>query len=103
MNIVKKLLPRLLLLVVLILLIVAFWSTFMTYLVGPIASVIWLFWRVLTSVNQGVYWFLIICLYIILLLQLIPSKSELKQNAIEKYPEQVAQVNSYEFMVLNVC
>jgi hypothetical protein len=90
MKIVKKLLPRLLLLVVLILLIVAFWSTFMTYLVGPIASVIWLFWRVLTSVNQGVYWFLIICLYIILLLQLI-LQVWLKQNANDKYPEQVAQ------------
>ena len=59
--------------VLLVILIVSFRSFLLTNIIEPIALLFWAFWRIITSVNQHVYWMALIVLCSMLFLRLFPS------------------------------
>lgn len=50
---------------------------FITYLIEPIARILWLVYRTFLTVNQEVYWGLLILTALVLILRLIPAKPEI--------------------------
>lgn len=59
-----------------------FWKTefLLTYLVEPIARVLWLFFRILRSVSQMTYWLLLIFSILPLIIHMLPETSEYSIN-----------------------
>jgi hypothetical protein len=44
-------------------------------LIEPIATLLWAAWRVITSVDQGIYWAALIAVYMILMILILPRAS----------------------------
>ena len=55
---------------------VSFRSFLMNYIIKPIALLFWAVWRILSSVNQNLYWIALIVICAILVIRLIPSEKE---------------------------
>jgi len=74
----KEQLRNVLVLAVFVLLGFYFWKTevLATYLVEPIARVLWLFIRILQSVDQDIYWFLLIFTILPLIIRMLPVTAE---------------------------
>lgn len=51
---------------------VVFRSFFMTNLVEPVAYLLWAIWGIVRSVNQNVYWVILIIVCLLLMIRLIP-------------------------------
>lgn len=52
---------------------IGFRSFFMTNIIEPIAILCWAVWRIVASVNQNIYWMILIFVCTLLLIRLIPS------------------------------
>jgi hypothetical protein len=72
MDRLKQSWPLLLFLGSLMSLAVGFRSFFMTNIIEPIAILCWAVWRIITSVNQTIYWMVLIFVCTLLLIRLIP-------------------------------
>jgi hypothetical protein len=57
----------------LIVLIATFRAFLLPYIIEPIALLFWAFWRVISSVDQNIYWILLIVICAILVFRIIPS------------------------------
>lgn len=68
----KKPLLVLLIFILLVSGIVVFRSFLMIYIIKPIALLCWAIWRIISSVNQNVYWIILIALCIIFMIRMIP-------------------------------
>jgi hypothetical protein len=55
---------------------VSFRSFLMNYIIEPIALLFWAVWRILSSVDQNLYWIVLIIICAILVIRLIPSEKE---------------------------
>jgi hypothetical protein len=53
----------------------------MAYFFEPLALVVWVFWRLLASVDQIIYWVALIVVCIILVVRLMPFGQEKKSNS----------------------
>lgn len=61
---------------------VDFRSFFMANIIEPIAVLCWAVWRIISSVNQNIYWMILIVICSILVIRLIPSgKAKLSNPA----------------------
>jgi len=74
-NLKKYILP-LLVLSLLASLIVFFRTFLMTSVIEPIALVCWAVWRAASSVNQNIYWIVLIAICLISILRLIPFEDD---------------------------
>lgn len=56
----------------------AFWTRtfFITYMIEPIARIFWLIYRTLLSVDQEIYWVLLILSALLLTIQMVPDRTE---------------------------
>ena len=54
-------------------LIIGFRSFLMINIIEPIATMLWIFWRIFYSVNQNIYWAFLIIFCIILVIRLVPA------------------------------
>ena len=66
-------------------LVIGFWSFLMTNIVEPVALLFWAVWRVVLSVDQNIYWAVLIVLCAILVIRLIPSENENNPNPAYHY------------------
>lgn len=64
----------------LIVLIATFRVFLLPYVIAPIALLFWAFWRVISSVDQTIYWILLIVTCALLVLRIIPSVREETPN-----------------------
>lgn len=72
----KKIVFPFLMLALLIGLFVIFRSFLMDYIIEPIALLFWAVWRIISSVDQNVYWIALIVFCAILVVRLIPSDKD---------------------------
>lgn len=80
--------PLLLFLGSLIGLAFGFRSFFLTNFIEPIAIVCWAVWRIVASVNQNIYWMILIFVCTLLLIRLIPSGKANSPNPAYTYRHQ---------------
>jgi type IV secretory pathway VirB3-like protein len=71
----KNILPFLIL-TLLTSLFVGFRSFLMDYIVEPIALLFWAVWRIISSVDQNLYWIALIVICTLLVIRLIPSEKD---------------------------
>lgn len=71
----KNVLPFLILLL-LVGLFIGFRSFLMSYIIEPIALLFWAVWRIISSVDQNLYWIVLIVICAILVIRMIPSEKE---------------------------
>jgi hypothetical protein len=71
----KNLLPFLIL-SLLVGFFVSFRSSLMNYIIEPIALLFWAVWRIISSVDQNLYWIALIVICAILVIRLIPSEKD---------------------------
>lgn len=64
---------------------VGFRSFFMTNIIEPIAVLCWALWRIIASVNQSIYWMILIVICLILVLRLVPVEKDNRPNPIYTY------------------
>ena len=76
----KKLVFPLLIVLFLIVLTATFRVFLLPYIIEPIALLFWAFWRVISSVDQTIYWILLIVIGAILVFRIIPSNREERLN-----------------------
>ena len=72
-NLIKKYLRPFLVLCLFLALVLWFRSFLMMNIIEPIAILLWAFWRIITSVNQNIYWMVLIVICLILVIRLVPS------------------------------
>ncbi len=87
------LLPRLFAAAALFALLILLRSVILDYIIGPAASVAWLIWRVLASVDQGTWWLLLVGLFLILPFTLIRSmrKDAWQEDSPKVSPDRLLQ------------
>lgn len=76
MDCFKKTLVPIIAIVLLAVLVVIFRSFFMTYIIQPIALLFWVAWRLLASVDQNIYWMILLAACLFLVIRLIPRESD---------------------------
>jgi hypothetical protein len=82
MNKTKKSLYLLLISLLIAGLVIVFRSFLMTTIIEPVALLIWLGWRILSSVDQGTYWIILILICTLLVIRLLAfSKDEASISA----------------------
>lgn len=59
---------------------VSFRSFVMNYIIEPIALLFWAVWRIISSVDQNLYWIVLIIICAILVIRLIPSEKDNAPN-----------------------
>jgi hypothetical protein len=77
----KRFAPRMLALLFLLSLTVGFRSFLMAYLIEPAALFFWVVWRIAASVDQNVYWALLIVLGFFPIIRLLQSASNLTHGS----------------------
>lgn len=60
-------------------------SFFMANIIEPIAVLFWGLWRIIASVNQSIYWSILILICLILVLRLVPIEKENLPNPAYTY------------------
>lgn len=74
------------LLMLLVILVASFRSFFMVTIIEPIAIVFWAAWRMVASVDQNVYWLVLILACSILVIRLIPTGNDRHLNQAYRDP-----------------
>lgn len=64
---------------------VGFRSFFMANIIEPIAVLFWAFWRIIISVNQNIYWMILIIICLMLVLRLVPIEKDSLPNPAYTY------------------
>lgn len=80
MDAFKKNIFPILILALLVGLLVGFRSFLMDYVVQPVALLFWAIWRIISSVDQNVYWIALIIFCTIFFIRLIPSEKDNSSN-----------------------
>ena len=75
MNRLRRYVPPFLILVILASLVVGFRSFLVTHIITPVVLLFWAAWRVVISVDQNIYWTLLIVFCAILAFRLIPARN----------------------------
>ncbi len=75
-NMIRKFLLSLLILFLFVSIVIIFRSFLMHYIIEPVALLIWLVWRIISSVDQNIYWIVLIVFCVIIFLRLIPPGNE---------------------------
>lgn len=57
-----------------------FRSFMITYIIGPIAMLVWALWRIVASVDQSIYWYLLLFIWAALAIRLIPFRRNTLPN-----------------------
>lgn len=65
-----------------VVLIATFRVFLLPYVIEPIALLFWAIWRIISSVDQNIYWFLLIMTCTILVFRIIPSMGEETPNPV---------------------
>ena len=72
----KKTILPFLMLALLVGLFISFRSFLMDYIIQPIALLLWAVWRIISSVDQNIYWIALIVFCTTLVIRLIPSEKD---------------------------
>jgi len=72
----KKFMLPTLLIVLFVILVVSFRSFFLANIIEPVALLLWALWHVISSVDQHIYWVVLIVMCSILAIRLLPSGIE---------------------------
>lgn len=75
MSRLRRYVPPFLILVILGSLVVGFRSFLVTHIITPVVLLFWAAWRVVISVDQNIYWILLIVFCAILVFRLIPTRN----------------------------
>ena len=78
----KKTIIPFLILMLLVVLLISFRSFLMDYVIEPIALLFWAIWRIISSVDQIVYWVVLIVFCAFLIIRLIPSEKDNSSNPV---------------------
>jgi hypothetical protein len=81
----KKYIPPFAILVLLVSLTVIYRSFLMVYVVEPVAVLFWIIWRTVTSVDQKLYWIVLIVFCAILLFRFITSEKNTAPTSAYNY------------------
>jgi len=95
MDRIKKYLLPLFILLLFVSLVVIFRSSLLTNIVEPVVLILWLFWRILSSVDQSIYWVVLIIFSSILVIRIIPYRKEQPSNT--AYDYSYTPVNRVEY------
>lgn len=85
MDRIKKYVLPFLILFLLVSLIVIFRSFLMAYIFEPVALLCWVVWRIVSGVDQNIYWIVLIVICIILVIRLIFYKNDKPPNSAYNY------------------
>lgn len=94
MDKIKSYLLPVLILSLIVGLAIGFRSFLMANIIEPVAVLFWLIWRTIASVDQSIYWTILIILCSILVIRLIPTEKENAQNP--KYEYKYKSINRVE-------
>jgi hypothetical protein len=81
----KKYIAPFAILVLLVSLIVIYRSFLMVYIIEPVAVLFWIIWRSVTSVDQKLYWIILILFCAILLIRFITSEKDAAPTSAYNY------------------
>ena len=95
MDRIKKYLLPLFILLLFVSLVGIFRSSLLTNIVEPVVLILWLFWRIISSVDQSIYWVILIIFCTILVIRIIPSRKEQPSNS--AYDYSYTPVNRVEY------
>lgn len=76
-------------------LVVIFRSFLMFYIIEPIALVFWVFWRIVWSIDQNIYWSVLVVIYTILFIRMIPYWKDTYHISAYDYTEE--SINRVEY------
>lgn len=76
MQTINKVIAPLLILLLVVALTFVLRTTLLTYLIEPIAALLWIAWQIVSSIDQQIYWALLITLCAILVFGLIPIRKQ---------------------------
>lgn len=85
MSNLKKYLRPFLVLSLFLGLTIGFRSFLMINIIEPIAAMFWAFWRIISSVNQNIYWVILIIFCAILVIRLVPAGNNNTTNSAYNY------------------
>ena len=96
----KKYIIPLLILFLLTSLVVVFRSFLMTNVIEPVALLFWAVWRIVSSVDQNIYWVVLIFFCIYLIIRLIPSKTDNLPNSADDFTfKSLDRVESWQTLI----
>jgi hypothetical protein len=81
----KKYIAPFAILVLLVSLIIIYRSLLMVYVIEPVAVLFWIIWRAVTSVDQKLYWIILILFCAILLIRFITSEKDTAPSSAYNY------------------
>ncbi len=84
----------LLVLIILLALVIGFHSSVTAYIIEPIAVLLWVGWRTILTVDQSIYWFILIAICSVFILRLFPTW---KRKARPAYSYNYASRNRVEY------
>lgn len=64
---------------------IGFRSFIMANIIEPIAVLCWALWRIIASVNQSIYWLLLIVICLVLVFRLVPVENDNRPNPTYTY------------------
>ena len=85
MEWIKKYLLSLSILILFVCLLVIFRSFLMSYIIEPVALLFWLFWQIVSSIDQNIYWIVLIVICAILIIRIIPIRKGKPPNSAYDY------------------
>lgn len=95
MDKIKKSILPLFILFLFVSLVVIFRSSLLINIVEPVVLILWLFWRIISSVDQSIYWVILIIFCAILVIRIIPFRKEQPSNS--AYDYSYTPVNRVEY------
>lgn len=102
MDKIKKSLLPLFILFLFVSLVVIFRSSLLTNIVEPVVLILWLFWRIISSVDQSIYWVILIIFCTILVIRIIPYRKERTSNSAYDYSyTPVSRVEYWQKLIID--
>ena len=88
-----------LIMLLLVILIVSFRFFLLANVVRPVALLLWALWRVISSVDQQIYWMGLIILCSILVLRLFPSDNNSTESAYRNRDKSLGRVEHWQTLI----
>lgn len=82
-------------------LVLGFRSFLMTFIIEPIALLLWAAWRLVIGVDQQIYWVLLIFLCSIYVISLVPARTDYSPRGLNINPEKVLNRRDYWQTLIN--
>ena len=99
-NMIRKFLLSLLILFLFVSIVIIFRSFLIDNIIEPVALLLWLVWRIISSVDQNIYWIVLIFFVVIIFLRLIPPGNEKSHISAYNYTyEAFSRVEHWQMLI----